>query len=455
MLLAPLAATAGGAFYSCFPISTGGLELNRTLETRLNGRPRQSLGFSTRAIWSGQDPCPATGATIVPVYQTATYTLPEIGVTKGFDYSRTGNPTRLAVERQLAALEEGIFACAFGSGMAAVAAAASLLSSGDHILATRDLYGGTHRLFTSVLSRYGIAVTFVDTTDAEAAWTSATPDTKLLWLETPSNPTLKLCDIARLAESRPPGVLVAVDNTFASPFLQRPLQLGADLVVHSTTKYIGGHSDVIGGAVVTKERALGEQIAYYQNAVGAVPGPWDAYLTLRGAKTLAVRMRAHSRNALAIVRYLQNRSDVAEAYYPGLPAHPQHELAKAQMSDFGGIVSFRPQGGTKRAHAVAKATSIFGLAVSLGGVESLICSPATMTHASLTPLQRAQLEIPDDLLRLSVGIEDVDDLIADLSRALDATASTSSGGASLASRRITVASPESAEAMAPAFEAQM
>jgi cystathionine beta-lyase/cystathionine gamma-synthase len=383
-----------------------------------NGRS-SSLGFSTRAIWTGQDACSATGATIVPVYQTATFTLPQIGVTKGFDYSRTTNPTRLAMERQLAALEDGAFGCAFASGMAAVAGATSLLSSGDHILATRDIYGGTHRLFTEVLSRYGIGVTFVDTTDPHATWGAARPNTRLLWLETPSNPTLKLCDIADLVRLKLPRVLVAVDNTFASPFLQRPLCLGADLVVHSTTKYIGGHSDVIGGAVIKNDREIGERIAYHQNCVGAVPGPWDAYLTLRGAKTLALRMRAHSRNAQAIAEFLASRDDVAEVYYPGLPTHPQHDLAKRQMSGFGGIVSFRPKGGAERAYAIAMSTLIFSLAVSLGGVESLICSPAKMTHGSLTVEQRNELDITDDLLRLSVGIEEIEDLIDDLTAALE------------------------------------
>jgi len=378
-------------------------------------------GFATRAIWSGQEACPATGATIVPVYQTATFTLPKVGVTNGFDYSRTNNPTRLAMERQLAALEEGEYASAFASGMAAVAGAASLLSTGDHLIATRDIYGGTHRLFTQVLGRYGIEVTFVDTTVPEAAWAAAKSNTRLLWLETPSNPTLKVSDIAEIARLRPPGALIAVDNTFASPFLQRPLALGADLVVHSTTKYIGGHSDVIGGAVISRDRGVAERIAFHQNCVGAVPGPWDAYLTMRGAKTLSLRMRAHIRNAQAVAEFLSRRGDVLAVHYPGLPGHPQHELAKRQMSGFGGVVAFRPAGGSERARAIATSTEIFGLAVSLGGVESLICSPAVMTHGSLTPEQRASLDITDDLLRLSVGIEETDDLIADLTRALDAT----------------------------------
>jgi cystathionine beta-lyase/cystathionine gamma-synthase len=378
-------------------------------------------GFSTRAIWSGQEPCAATGATIVPVYQTATFTLPEVGLTKGFDYSRSGNPTRLAMERQIAALEEGVRASSFASGMAAVAGAVSLLRCGDHLLATRDIYGGTHRLFTQVLSRYGIDVTFVDTTDANATWAQARANTRMLWLETPSNPALTLCDIAELARTKPRGVLVAVDNTFASPFLQRPLALGADLVVHSTTKYICGHSDVVGGAVIAADDAIGERVAFHQNCVGAVPGPWDSYLTMRGVKTLALRMLAHSRNAQRIAEFLEGRDDVAEVRYPGLPAHPQHALAKRQMHGFGGIVTFRPRGGVQRANAIARSTSVFSLAVSLGGVESLVCSPAAMTHASLTPHERDGLGITDDLLRLSVGIEDIDDLIADLSAALDAT----------------------------------
>ncbi len=380
------------------------------------------LGFATRAIWSGQEPCPATGATIVPVCQSVTFTLPQVGVTKGFDYSRTINPTRRAMEQQLAALEEGAYGIAFGSGMAAVAGVTSLLSAGDHIVATRDIYGGTHRLFTRVLSRYGIEVTFVDTTDARLVWGAARPNTKLVWLETPSNPTLIVTDIAAITRTKPAGVVIAVDNTFASPFLQKPLRLGADVVVHSTTKYIGGHSDVLGGVAITNDPALAEAVAFHQNCVGAVPGPWDAYLTLRGAKTLALRVQAQCRNAAAIAEHLFARDDVADVYYPGLPGHPQHELAKRQMSGFGGIVSFRPRGGVERAHAIAVSTSIFALAVSLGGVESLLCSPAKMTHALLEPAERAALGITDDLLRLSVGIEDLGDLIGDLSTALDSTA---------------------------------
>ena len=380
--------------------------------------PTRERGFATRAVWSGRERCAATGATIAPIYQSVTYTLPQAGAPVDFDYSRTKNPTRNFVERQLAALEDAEFASAFGSGMAAVAAAVSLLSNGDHLLATRDLYGGTHRLFTQVLPRYGITTTFVDTTDLTATWAAATPRTRMLWLETPSNPLLRLADIAALARTRPRGVLIAADNTLASPFLQRPLAFGADIVVHSTTKYICGHSDALGGAVISNDAEIAEQIAFHQNCVGAVPGPVDSYLTLRGAKTLPLRMEAHCRNAQRIADFLERRDDVAEVFYPGLRSHPQHELATRQMSGFGGVVSFRPRGGPERARAIAETTRIFNLAVSLGGVESLICLPASMTHASLADAERRVLGITDDLLRLSVGIEDIDDLIGDLDVAL-------------------------------------
>lgn len=382
-------------------------------------------GIATRAVWSGRERCAATGATIAPIYQSVTYTLPKVGAPVEFDYSRTKNPTRSFVERQLAALEDAEFACAFGSGMAAVAGALSLLSSGNHLLATRDIYGGTHRLFTQVLPRYGITTTFVDTANVAATLAAVTPQTRMLWLETPSNPRLRLCDIAALARSKPRGVLVAVDNTFASPCLQRPLNLGADIVVHSTTKYICGHSDALGGAVLGNDAEIAAAIAFHQNCVGAVPGPFDSYLTLRGAKTLPLRMEAHCRNAQRIADFLAQRDDVAEVCYPGLTSHPQHELGKRQMRAFGGVVSFRPRGGAERAHAIADTTRIFNLAVSLGGVESLICLPARMTHASLTDGERAELGINDDLLRLSVGIEDVDDLIADLQQALERTTTRS------------------------------
>jgi cystathionine gamma-lyase len=381
----------------------------------------ETPGFATRAIWAGQEPCAATGATVTPVYQTATFTLPAVGTTKGYDYSRTGNPTRRALEVQLANLEGARFGRAFGSGMAAVNAAVSMLRTGDHIVATRDIYGGTHRLFTTVLSRYGIDVSFADFTDPAAVEAAIRPNTRVFWIETPSNPTLKITDIAAIARLRRDGQVIVADNTFASPYFQRPLALGADIVVHSTTKYLCGHSDVVGGIVITDNPELHDAIAFHQNAVGAIPGPWDAYLTIRGAKTLAVRMRAHEANARAVAELLDSRDDVAQVYYPGLVSHPQHELAVRQQSGFGGIVSFRPRGGLERARAIAQSTSVFALAVSLGGVESLICSPAVMTHGSLSPQERAALDITDDLLRLSVGIEDTHDLLNDLERTLTAT----------------------------------
>ncbi len=378
-------------------------------------------GFATRAVWSGQEPCSSTGATIVPIYQTATFTLEGVGVTKGFDYSRTANPTRTALERQLADLEGARFGSAFASGMAAVAGVTSLLSSGDHVVASRHIYGGTHRLLTTLLTKYGITTTFVDTCDPQAVERTIQANTRMLLLETPSNPTLQLTDIKAIAALKRPGQVIAVDNTFASPFFQQPLALGADIVLHSTTKYLCGHSDVVGGVVITDDPEIHRQIAYHQNCVGAIPGPWDSFLTLRGAKTLALRMRAHERNAQAVAEFLWDRFDVDDVHYPGLPLHPQHQLARRQMLGFGGIVSFRPRGGPERAYKIAKATRIFALAVSLGGVESLICHPATMTHGSLPSQERQLLNIPDDLLRLSVGVEEIDDLLDDLSSALDAT----------------------------------
>lgn len=386
---------------------------------KLFGHSAARRGFSTRAIRTGQDPCKATGATIVPVYQTATFTLPDVGVTKGFDYSRTVNPTRSALEAQLADLEGARFASAFGSGMAAVAGVTALLRAGDNIVATLDIYGGTHRFLTKVLPKYGITTTFVDMCDLQAVEAAIQTETKLLWIESPTNPILKIIDIAAIAKLKRPGQVVAVDNTLVSPFFQKPLSLGADVVMHSTTKYICGHSDVVGGVVITDNPELHKEIAFHQNAVGAIPGPWDAYLTLRGAKTLAIRMRAHEANAFALASYLTQRDDVEEVYYPGLPTHPQHDLARKQMTGFGGIVSLRVRGGVERAKAVARGTKIFNLATSLGGVESLICSPAVMTHGPLTPEERLRLGVTDDLLRLSAGIEDAPDLINDLASALD------------------------------------
>jgi cystathionine beta-lyase/cystathionine gamma-synthase len=375
-------------------------------------------GFATRAIRIGQDPDSATGSTIVPIYQTATFTQQAVGVHKGFDYARSGNPTRSALEKQLANLESAAHGVSFGSGMAAANAVCSLLSQGDHIVATREIYGGVHRLLTVVLPRYGITTTFVDMTDLEAVRAAVTPATKLFWVETPTNPLLTLIDIKAICDLRAPGQLVAVDNTFCSPFLQRPIELGADLVWHSTTKYINGHSDVVGGVVITDNADLHAQIAFHQNAIGAIPGPQDAYLTLRGAKTLALRMREHVKNAQAVAEWLAAREDVADVYYPGLPSHPQYELGRRQMDAPGGVLSFRVRGGADRALAVARTTRIFNLAASLGGVESLICSPTVMTHSSIPVEEKVALGVTDDLLRISVGIEDIDDIIADLENAL-------------------------------------
>ncbi len=379
------------------------------------------MDFATRAIHAGQDADPATGATIVPIYATSTYTLDEIGVTRGFDYSRTVNPTRVALEQQLAALENAKHCSAFASGMAATAATLNLLSAGDHVVVGDDLYGGTYRLFSKVLTRYGLEFSYVDMRDLGAVRAAIRPNTKLFWLETPTNPLLQLVDIAAVVALRRPGQLVVVDNTFASPYFQSPLALGADVVVHSTTKYIGGHSDVIGGAVLTDDDAIAESIKFHQNAVGGVPGPFDAFLTMRGAKTLALRMKEHERNAHAVATFLDERDDVAEVYYPGLPSHPQHELAKRQMHGFGGMVSFKLRGPDSRAFEFVKHTQLFSLAESLGGVESLICHPASMTHGSIPKPERERRGITDGLLRLSVGIESARDLIADLRNALDAT----------------------------------
>ncbi|HMD03015.1 MAG TPA: cystathionine gamma-synthase [Candidatus Baltobacteraceae bacterium] len=378
-------------------------------------------GFATRAIHAGQEADSTTGATIVPIYQTSTYTQSGVAEHKGFDYSRSINPTRVALERQLAALDEAAYGSAFASGMAATSAVMNLLSAGDHVVVGDDLYGGTYRLFARVLARYGMSFSFVDQTDLAATRAAFTPATKMIWVETPTNPLLKLVDIAAVAGLKRPGQILVVDNTFASPYFQSPLALGADVVVYSTTKYIGGHSDVIGGAALTNDPALAESIKFHQNAVGGVPGPLDAWLVMRGAKTLAIRMREHERNAQAVAEFLCGREDVAGVNYPGLTTHPQHALAKRQMRGFGGMLSFTLRGPEARAFAFAKATKLFSLAESLGGVESLICHPARMTHGSIPKAEREARGVTDGLLRLSVGIEDAQDLIGDLRGALDAT----------------------------------
>ncbi|MDX6216569.1 MAG: cystathionine gamma-synthase [Frankiales bacterium] len=374
-------------------------------------------GFETLAIHAGQEPDPTTGAVVVPIYQTSTYVQQEVGQHKGYEYSRSGNPTRTALETCLAALEQGVRGLAFASGLAAEdTILRTVLKPGDHVVIPDDAYGGTYRLFARVLERWGVTYTPAPLGDLDAARAAMTGTTKLIWCETPTNPLLGIADIAGLAAvAHEAGALLVVDNTFASPYLQQPLTLGADIVVHSTTKYLGGHSDVIGGGVVVGDAALGDELAYHQNAMGSVPGPFDSWLTLRGIKTLGIRMDRHCENAERVVELLTRSSAVREVLYPGLPDHPGHDLASKQMKSFGGMVSFRLADGEAKALDVCRRTRVFILGESLGGVESLIEHPGRMTHASVAG---SQLEVPDDLVRLSVGIESADDLLADLERAL-------------------------------------
>jgi cystathionine gamma-lyase len=375
-------------------------------------------GFSTRAIHAGQEPDPTTGATIVPIYATSTYTQAAPGQHKGYEYSRTGNPTRNALETCLAALEGGERGLAFASGLAATTAVLSTLRPGDEVAATADLYGGTYRLLERVFKPWGLLARYTDDASPAAFAKIVTPATKLVWIETPTNPLLQIVDIAAIAElAHKAGALLAVDNTFGSPYLQQPIRLGADLVVHSTTKYLGGHSDVVGGAVVGSRELL-QTIAFYQNAAGGVPGPFDSWLVLRGVKTLAVRMERHCANARRLADWLSHHKAVAKVYYPGLSTHPNHVLAKRQMRDFGGMISIDVQGGKEAALRFMTRTKLFSLAESLGGVESLVCYPATMTHASIPAELRHARGISDGLVRLSVGIEDADDLQQDLQHAL-------------------------------------
>ncbi len=377
------------------------------------------MKFSTRAIHVGQDADPTTGATIVPIYQTSTFTQQGIGEHKGYEYSRTGNPTRTALETCLASLEEGQYGLAFASGLAATAAVLSLLRPGDHVIASEDLYGGTYRLFERVYTPQQVAFTYVDGARPEAFARAIRGDTKLVWIETPTNPLLQLADIQAIADvCKGLGILLIVDNTFATPYLQRPLKLGADIVVHSTTKYLGGHSDVVGGAVITNDTEAFQQVKFYQNAAGGIPGPFDCWLTLRGLKTLAVRMHQHNDNGQRIATFLHRHPLVDKVYYPGLPEHPQHELAARQMSGFGGMVSFQVKGGKDAVNAFVKALRLFSFAESLGGVESLACYPPAMTHGSIPKEERERRGITESLIRLSVGIEDAEDLIEDLEQAL-------------------------------------
>jgi cystathionine gamma-synthase len=379
---------------------------------------RQKSGFETRAIHAGWEPDPSTGAVIPPIFATSTYKQDGVGGLRGgYEYSRSANPTRTALETTLAALEEGERGLAFASGLAAEdAVIRALLDPGDHVVLPNDAYGGTHRLFDKVASRWGVAHTPTPLGDLEAVQRAITDRTRLVWVETPTNPLLGIADIAALANlAHQAGALLAVDNTFASPYLQRPLTLGADVVIHSTTKYAGGHSDVVGGALVVRDLDIAERLAYHQNAMGAVAGPFDAWLTLRGLKTLGVRMERHCDNAETIVEFLRQDQRVEHVYYPGLSDHPGHGVAAGQMDRFGGMVSFRVRGGEERALQVCDRATVFTLAESLGGIESLIEHPGRMTHASVAG---TDLEVPADLVRLSVGIETVDDLVADLDQAL-------------------------------------
>jgi cystathionine gamma-synthase len=384
-----------------------------------NAANYEKLGFETRAIHAGQDPDPLTGAVVPPIYQTSTYKQDGIGGTRGgYEYSRTANPTRTALETCLAALEDGARAFAFASGMAAEdCLVRTLCRPGDRVLIPGDAYGGTFRLFDKVMKAWGVEHAPVRQTDlAAVARAAADLRPRIIWSETPTNPLLSVVDIRALATiAHDNGAVLVVDNTFASPYLQRPLDLGADMVVHSTTKYLGGHSDVVGGALVLKDPAHAAELAFNQNATGAVAGPFDAWLTLRGIKTLAARMDRHCANAARVARALAEHPAVASVLYPGLPGHPGHEIARSQMRDFGGMVSFRLTAGEEAAVEVCARTALFTLGESLGGVESLIEHPARMTHASVAG---SPLEVPPDLIRLSVGIEDADDLLADLFQAL-------------------------------------
>ena len=377
------------------------------------------MKFATKAIHAGQEPDPSTGAIMTPIFQTATYAQAGLGENKGFEYSRTSNPTRSVLEACMAALEDGKYGLAFASGMAAESAILSLLSAGDHIVSCDDLYGGSYRIFERVMRRYTVETSYVPAGNLDAYEKAIQPNTKMVWLETPTNPLLRLVDIRAIAEiAHRHKLLVVVDNTFASPYFQQPLKLGADIVVHSTTKYINGHSDVVGGALVLNDEEAYEAIKFYQNAAGGVPSPFDAWLILRGIKTLAVRMRQHEENARAVAGFLAEHPRVERVYYPGLVSHPDHELAKRQMSGFGGMVSFQPKGSFVDIAQIVRRFKVFALAESLGGVESLVCHPASMTHGSIPKDIRESRGLTDTLLRLSVGIEDKEDLMRDLEQAL-------------------------------------
>lgn len=378
------------------------------------------MEFQTKTIHAGQHADPLTGAIIAPIYQTSTFSLEDIGKSRGYEYSRAGNPTRTALEECLASLENAKYCLTFSSGVNAASAILSLLRPGDHIIATEDLYGGTYRLFEEIYNRQYIKVTYVSGDNPENFAAAINENTKLVWIESPTNPLLKLIDIEAVAEiCRDNSVLLCIDNTFATPYFQNPLQFGADIILHSTTKYIGGHSDVIGGAVITNNPELYENIRHYQYVVGGIPSPFDSWLTLRGVKTLAVRMDRHEENAKQVAAFLKEHPLVQEVFYPGLEEHSQYDLAKKQMTGFGGMVSFKLKGGKDDVSLFFRNLKLFHLAVSLGGVESLACHPASMTHGTIPDQKREQLGITDNLIRLSVGIEHINNLLEDLNQALN------------------------------------
>lgn len=377
------------------------------------------MGFLTDSIHAGQTADLTTGAVITPIYQTSTYAQEELGVSKGFDYGRTINPTRVALENNIAALEKGKFGLAFSSGMSAIQAVAGLLSAGDHVIVSDNVYGGTFRFFDKIMRRYGLTFSWVDTSDMKNIKAAITKETKMIYVETPTNPMLTITDLNAVAEiGKKHKFITVVDNTFMSPYFQRPLEFGIDIVLHSTTKYINGHSDVIGGIIVTSGQDLHEKLRFLQNAIGGVPSPFDCWLVMRSTKTLALRMRQHNENAIQMANFLNGHNKVKKVYYPGLASHPQHELAKKQMSGFGGMISIE-LGSLENGKNLLRHVKIFALAESLGGVESLICHPASMTHGSVPLEDRLKLNLTDGLVRLSVGCEDAEDLISDIKNALD------------------------------------
>ncbi len=372
------------------------------------------MGFSTDAVHAGQQPDPVTGAVTIPIYQTSTYVQEELGKHKGFEYARTQNPTRFALEKNLAVLERGERGFAFASGMAAITAVTYLLKAGDHVVASNNMYGGTYRLFEKILTTYGLTFTYVNTGDLAATERAFLPETRMLFMETPTNPSMIISDLRALANlARSRGALLVVDNTFMTPYFQRPIELGAHLVVHSTTKYLNGHSDMVGGIVISNDAAASERLQFVQNAAGAVPGPFDCWLCLRGIKTLALRMERHEQNAGAIAEWLAKQPELTRIFYPGLKSHPGHELHKRQASGFGGMIAF-DTGSIEKGAQVLKRARLFALAESLGGVESLISHPASMTHASVPRKDRESVGLTDGLVRISVGIEDLEDLLLDL-----------------------------------------